>query len=75
MMASSVTTKAIHMTPNTGYLSRLMRVSWDIQKRNNKTRSKALTEAWAIFSNEAIAVHYLARKLNHGKPLPERARN
>lgn len=37
------------------------------------TRSKALMAAWAILQNEEITVQYLARKLNHGKPVSERA--
>ena len=50
-------------------LSRLMRLSWDIQKRTENTRSKALQSAWAIINNEDITVHYLTQKLNHFKPL------
>jgi len=53
-------------------LSRLMRISWDIQRRKNKTRSKALQVAWAIFSNEDITVYYLVTKLNHHKPVKEK---
>ena len=53
-------------------LSRLMRISWDIQRKKNKTRSKALQTAWAIFSNEDITVLYLTRKLNRNKPLTKR---
>lgn len=51
-------------------LSRLMRISWDIQKRKHKTRSKALIAAWCIVSNEEITVQYLTRKLNRNKQLP-----
>jgi hypothetical protein len=54
-------------------LSRLMRISWDIQKRRKKTRSKSLQEAWAIFSNEDITVQYLTKKLNNNKPLALKA--
>jgi hypothetical protein len=50
-----------------------MRISWDIQKRKHKTRSKALTAAWAILSNEDITVQYLTRKLNRNKPVSEKA--
>ena len=56
-------------------LSRLMRISWDIQRRKNKTRSKALQAAWAIFSNEDITVLYLVTKLNHHKPVKEKHLN
>jgi hypothetical protein len=51
-------------------LSRLMHISWDIQRhRRYGTRSLALTAAWAILLNEEITVHYLTRRLNHDKPL------
>lgn len=60
----------IHTTTN---LSRLMRISWDIQRNRNKTRSKSLQQAWAIFSNEDITIQYLTRKLNHNKPVPQKA--
>lgn len=53
-------------------LSRLMRLSWDIQKSRTKTRSNALKAAWAIVSNEDITVHYLVRKLNYNKPVPQK---
>jgi len=58
---------------NRPQLSRLMRISWDIQKTRHKTRSKALQAAWAIFSNEDITVQYLTLKLNHNKPIPRKA--
>jgi hypothetical protein len=45
--------------------SRLMRLSWEIQKRKNRTRSKALLAAWAIFLNEDITVYHLTRKHSH----------
>jgi hypothetical protein len=45
--------------------SRLMRISWQIQKRRNSTRSKSLISAWAIFLNEDITVHHLVRKHSH----------
>jgi hypothetical protein len=57
----------------TANLSRLMRISWDIQKNKRKTRSKALTQAWAIFNNEDIAVQHLTRRLNHNKPVSNRS--
>jgi len=53
-------------------LSRLMKISWDIQRTKRKTRSKSLQAAWAIVNNEDITVMYLTRKLNHNKPLPQR---
>jgi len=52
--------------------SRLMHISWDIQKRKHNTRSKALMAAWAILTNEDVTVQYLTRRLNHDKPLPQK---
>ena len=49
------------------HLSRLMRISWDIQRNKKKTRSKSLQAAWALYSCEDIAVQYLTRKLNGDK--------
>lgn len=45
--------------------SRLMRISWQIQKRRGSSRSQALFAAWAIFLNEDITVYCLAHK-HHG---------
>ncbi|TXJ24919.1 MAG: hypothetical protein E6Q24_15340 [Chitinophagaceae bacterium] len=42
--------------------SRLMRLSWEIQKRRKSNRSKSLFSAWAIYLNEDITVYYLVRK-------------
>jgi hypothetical protein len=63
------------MANNIQNLSRLMKMSWDIQKRKNKTRSKALQAAWAIWSNEDVTVLYLATKLNHHRPVKPSALN
>jgi hypothetical protein len=56
-------------------LSRLMKLSWDIQKNKRKTRSKSLTAAWAIMSNEDITIHYLALRLNHQRAVKQTALN
>jgi len=45
--------------------SRLMSMSWEIQKRRKGNRAKSLTAAWAIFLNEDIAVYHLIRKHSH----------
>jgi len=50
-------------------LSRLMKLSWDIQKRKRRARSEALEQAWAIVNNDDIAVFYLVQKLNRNKDL------
>ena len=63
------------MKQSTTRLSRLMRISWDIQKSKHKTRSKSLQAAWAIISNEDVTVHYLVMRLNHHKPVAQRALN
>lgn len=44
------------------HLSRLMRFSWEVQRRRRSNRSKALTAAWAIFLNEDLAVWHLVQK-------------
>ncbi len=46
-------------------LSRLMRLSWEIQKRRKANRSKSLLAAWAIFLNEDITVYHLVMKHSH----------
>ncbi|MBS0027100.1 hypothetical protein [Chitinophaga hostae] len=53
-------------------LSRLMRMSWEIQRRRHTNRSKALLSAWVIFQNDDIAVGYLRAKhsTRHSKPAP-----
>ena len=56
-------------------LSKLMKMSWTIQRRNNDTRSKALSAAWVILKYEDITVWYLATKLNSDKPVKPKALN
>lgn len=58
---------------HTNFLSRLMRMSWDIQRNKCKSRSKALTAAWAILSNEDVTVFYLTKRLNHDRPVKTKA--
>jgi hypothetical protein len=43
-------------------LSKLMRLSWEVQKRRKSSRSKSLLAAWAIFLNEDITVYWLVQK-------------
>lgn len=61
------------MARNTIQLSRLMRISWQIQKRKHVTRSKSLIAAWIILKFEDITVEHLTQKLNHHKPIPQKA--
>ncbi|MBP6024915.1 hypothetical protein [Ferruginibacter sp.] len=46
-------------------LSKLMYLSWEIQKKKKYTRSKSLQSAWAIAQNEDITVYYLVKKHSH----------
>lgn len=48
-------------------LSKLMYLSWEIQRKKNCIRSKALQSAWAITQNEDITVYYLVKKHSHEK--------
>ncbi|MGN6210978.1 hypothetical protein [Parafilimonas sp.] len=47
-----------------GQRSKLMRLSWQIQRRRHYNRSKSLISAWAIYLNEDITVFHLVQK--HG---------
>ncbi len=47
--------------------ARLMRLSWQIQKRRQSNRSKALYAAWAIFLNEDVTVWHLVEKFSKGR--------
>ncbi|MGN7820651.1 hypothetical protein HGH92_23530 [Chitinophaga varians] len=53
-------------------LSRLMRMSWEIQRRRCTNRSTALLSAWVIFKNDDVAVGYLRAKhsTRNSKPAP-----
>ncbi len=53
-------------------LSRLMRMSWEIQRRRHTDRSNALLSAWVIFKNDDVAVGYLRAKhsTRNSKPAP-----
>ena len=67
------------MATHVDKLSRLMKLSWDIQRRKRSTRSKALELAWVIVNNADMTVFYLVQKLNRHKEqdwkLKEKARN
>ncbi len=55
--------------------SRLMKMSWEIQRSKRNSRSKALTAAWAILSNEDVTVFYLTKKMCHGRPVTPKVLN
>jgi hypothetical protein len=55
------------------FLSRLMQLSWAIQRNRRSTRAKALQSAWAIIQNEDITVYFLVRRLNHNRPVKPQA--
>ncbi|HMR83670.1 MAG TPA: hypothetical protein PKE30_11080 [Niabella sp.] len=50
---------------NIQHKAKLMRLSWQIQKRKKYSRSKALISAWAIYLNEDITVFHLVQKHSH----------
>lgn len=50
---------------HTTRLSQLMKLSWEIQKKKQKTRSKSLQAAWAIVLNEDITVFHLVKRHSH----------
>lgn len=50
------------MKNNHSTLSRLMSMSWEIQKTKKTTRKKALVSAWAIVQNANITIFYVVDK-------------
>lgn len=46
-------------------ISKLMYLSWEIQRRRKSNRSKSLVAAWAIFQNDDITVYHLVKKHSH----------
>lgn len=46
-------------------LSRLMRLSWEIQRKKHCSRAKSLRAAWAITLNEDITIYYLVKRHSH----------
>ena len=46
-------------------LSKLMVLSWEIQRKKKSSRSKALQAAWAITQNEDITIYYLVKRHSH----------
>ena len=48
-------------------LSKLMYLSWEIQRKKHCIRSKALQSAWAITQNEDITIYYLVKRHGHEK--------
>ncbi|HEX4373385.1 MAG TPA: hypothetical protein VHZ50_08805 [Puia sp.] len=49
------------------HLSRLMRMSWEIQRKKKVSHSKSLFATWAIFLNEDITVFYLTKNHRHDR--------
>lgn len=47
------------------HFSRLMYLSWEIQRKRKSNRSRALLAAWAIYQNEDITVYHLVKKHSH----------
>lgn len=47
---------------HTKRLSRLMRLSWEVQRTKKFNRSRSLRSAWAIMLTEDITVFHLVRR-------------
>jgi hypothetical protein len=61
---------------HTTRLSYLMQLSWEIQRKKQNSRSKALQAAWAITQNEDITIYYLVKRHSHERyPNKIEARN
>jgi len=58
---------------NTNKLSRLMKMSWEIQKKKHSNRSRSLSAAWAITINEDVAVYYLIKRLGPNRHVNPKA--
>ena len=50
---------------HTTRLSYLMVLSWEIQRKKKRSRSKSLQSAWAITLNEDITIYYLVKRHSH----------
>jgi len=50
---------------NTQHKTKLMKISWQIQRSRKSNRAKSLISAWAIYLNEDITVFNLVRKHSH----------
>ncbi len=48
-------------------LSKLMRLSHEIQRKRKWNSSKSLQSAWAITLNEDITVYHLVRRYSQGR--------
>ncbi len=48
-----------------GFRSRLMYMSWEIQRKENLKRKRALKTAWLLYRLEDITVYYLLKKHSH----------
>lgn len=46
-------------------LSRLMKMSWEIQRTKKVNRSKALLSAWVIVQNADLTVFYLVERYSN----------
>ena len=49
----------------TKILSRLMLLSWELQRRKKWDRSRSLRSAWTIYQSEEVTVYYLLRRHSH----------
>lgn len=51
--------------------SRIMHLSWEIQRSKKRSRSRSLMAAWAIFLTADITVQYLVKKHSHRSQTPK----
>jgi len=49
------------------FLSRLMKLSWEIQRTKRVNRAKALLSAWVIVQNANLTVFYLVERFSNKK--------
>lgn len=60
---------------STSFLSRLMQMSWSIQRNKRGNRSQALKAAWAILNNEDLIFLLFMRQAKPRKPAKQVAEN
>ncbi len=53
---------------NTSFLSRLMKMSWSIQRNRRGNRSQALKAAWVIMNNEDLIFLLFMKQAKSRRP-------
>lgn len=57
------------------FLSRVMKMSWEIQRNKRSTRDHALTAAWLILRHEDVIIFFLKQQLHPIKRTKRAAQN